>query len=163
MTYGDGVPPPLRGRLGGGAGSKRLYVPLAQKQQMQDRAQGLRHDMTQAEKKLWYILRGKQLGFKFRRQQALDVYIADFVCLEKRLIVELDGGQHAERTEYDRKRTAYLESQGFRVLRFWNHDVLQNPEGVVTVLLEHLARSPTPPSPVEGEGFSEASDYAQTH
>ena len=81
-------------------------------------------------------------GFKFRRQVEIDGYIADFRCPEKRLIIEVDGGQHTP--ERDARRTAFLESQGFRILRFWNDDVLQNLDGVWTVIEEALS---TPPHP----------------
>jgi len=84
-------------------------------------------------------LRGRQLcGFKFRRQHPVDRYIADFLCLEAKLIIELDGGQHAERVEYDAARTAVLEACGYRVLRFWNHQVLEEFEGVVETILREL-------------------------
>jgi very-short-patch-repair endonuclease len=97
-------------------------------------------------------------GYKFRRQQPIGNYIVDFVCLEKRLIVELDGGQHAE-SDYDAKRDAWLSEQGFSVLRFWNNDVLKNVEGVTERIFEKLKSSPfLAPSPQGGrkkiEGMS---------
>ncbi|HEX5022491.1 MAG TPA: DUF559 domain-containing protein [Candidatus Binatia bacterium] len=99
---------------------------------LRSRAGQLRKDPTDAERLLWQKLRFWQVdGFKFRRQQPLGNYIVDFVCLEKRFIVEVDGGQHAERMDYDRQRDAWLHDQGFVVLRFWNHDVLKNTDGVV--------------------------------
>jgi very-short-patch-repair endonuclease len=153
MTHPPEVPPPSRGRLGGGAPEGRKHLPLAQLEQTQERAQTLRKTLTDAEKKLWHCLRSKQLSHKFRRQLPFDDYIADFVCLELRLVVELDGGQHSEAIAYDAKRTAYFESQGFRVLRFWNHDVLSNIEGVVEVIASHIAPPPQP-SPARGEGVS---------
>jgi very-short-patch-repair endonuclease len=79
-------------------------------------------------------------GLKFRRQHPLGSYIVDFVCLEKRLIVELDGGQHAEQVNSDTERTAWLEAHGFRVLRFWNHDVLRDTEAVKEVISKALSR-----------------------
>src|SRR5437899_1689174 len=89
-------------------------------------AQRLRREMTDAERKLWSALRSRQMeGAKFRRQQPIGPFIADFVCQERRLIIEADGGQHAESSTDDR-RTAFLESKGYRVLRFWNNDILQN-------------------------------------
>lgn len=95
-------------------------------------ARRLRRDWTKAEARLWLALRGRKLdGFKFRRQVPIDRYFADFACLEARLVVELDGGQHAEHVEYDAARTAVLESCGFHVLRFWNHHVLAEIDGVV--------------------------------
>ena len=103
------------------------------------RARELRRASTPAERKLWSALRGKQLlGLKFRRQYPLPPYIVDFYCHEKRLIVELDGGQHNEvaQTAYDRERTAWLQAQGLRVIRFWNHEVETDLVGV----LEAIAR-----------------------
>jgi very-short-patch-repair endonuclease len=86
------------------------------------RARQLRKDMTEAERALWAKLRRRQvLGHKFRRQQQLGAYVVDFVCLDKKLVVELDGGQHARRHDCDAQRTRWLEAQGFEVLRFWNH------------------------------------------
>ncbi|TET23924.1 MAG: endonuclease domain-containing protein [Candidatus Stahlbacteria bacterium] len=93
-------------------------------------AKGLRKNMTQAERKLWKYLKNKQLGVKFRRQYPIDNYIVDFVCLESRLVVEIDGGQHSE-SRTDTSRDEYLRSQGFKVLRFWNTEVLENIEGVL--------------------------------
>lgn len=99
---------------------------------LRSRARQLRKDPTDAERLLWQKLRFWQVdGFKFRRRQPLGNYIVDFVCLEKRFIVEVDGGQHAECMDYDRQRDAWLHDQGFVVLRFWNHDVLKNTDGVV--------------------------------
>jgi adenine-specific DNA-methyltransferase len=107
------------------------------------RSRRLRRDSTDAERKLWNILRNRQLnGFKFRQQVEIDGYIADFFCPEKRLIIEVDGGQHTP--ERDARRTAFLESQGFRILRFWNNDVLQNLDGVWAAIEEALT---TPPHP----------------
>ena len=103
-------------------------------------ARELRRTLTPAERTLWRALRGKQLyGLRFRRQHPLPPYIVDFYCHERRLVVELDGGQHNEvvRTTYDRERTAWLQAQGLRVMRFWNHDVETNLTGV----LEAIARA----------------------
>lgn len=101
-------------------------------------ARTLRKTMTDAERALWRLLREKQLdGHRFRRQVPIDQYIADFACLEVRLIVEVDGGQHSE-SETDQRRTSYLQAQGFRVLRFWNNDVLGNREGVLRTISEAL-------------------------
>ncbi len=95
-------------------------------------ARKLRVNQTGAEARLWRKLRGRQLAdAKFRRQTPIGHYIVDFICLEARLIVELDGGQHAQNSAADAERTAWLEGQGFRVLRFWNNDVLSNTGGVV--------------------------------
>lgn len=96
------------------------------------RAQSLRREQTDAERKLWRELRGRRLeGFKFKRQVAIGTYIADFMCFKCKLIVEVDGSQHLDQIEYDERRTRWLEAQGFRVARYWNIDVLLNTEGVV--------------------------------
>lgn len=106
-----------------------------------EHARALRRNPTGAERALWKHLRMRQLdGFKFRRQQPLGPYVVDFVCLERRLIVELDGGQHAEQADSDAERTAWLEAHGFRVLRFWNHDVLKDIEAVKEVIRGVLSR-----------------------
>jgi very-short-patch-repair endonuclease len=103
------------------------------------RARDLRQNQTDVEKKLWQQLNNRQLqGFKFRRQYDLHPYIADFACVEKNLIVELDGGQHADAQEYDNERTKYFESKGFRVLRFWNNEVNENLDGVLQKISETL-------------------------
>ena len=102
-------------------------------------ARALRANQTDAETRLWLRLRDRRLaGAKFRRQAAIGPYIADFACFPARLIVELDGGQHAQDADADAARTAWLEGQGFRVLRFWNNDVLANTEGVLERILEAL-------------------------
>ena len=103
--------------------------------------QTLRQSPTDAEKHLWYFLRAKRLqGYKFRRQHLIHPFIVDFICLEKKLIVELDGGQHAERERYDSRRTAYLKTKGYDVLRFWNHDVLQSMEEVLGEIFRGLEK-----------------------
>ncbi|HEY5040130.1 MAG TPA: endonuclease domain-containing protein [bacterium] len=122
-------------------------------------ARSLRHHQTEAEKTLWKHLRSRQLqGMKFRRQQPFGPYIADFCSLENKLVVELDGGQHAEAQEKDAKRTKYLEQQGYRVIRIWDHEVFAN----VTAVLEYIQKSleaPSPqPSPLEGEGAKRKKD-----
>jgi very-short-patch-repair endonuclease len=105
------------------------------------RAQHLRKNSTDAERMLWQHLRLRQLGgYKFRRQHPLERYIVDFICLEKRLVIEIDGGQHNVRGAYDAERTAWLESQGFRVLRFWNSQVLKEIEAVKEVIWRTLAQ-----------------------
>jgi very-short-patch-repair endonuclease len=99
----------------------------------------LRKNQTDAEAVLWRHLRNRQLGgFKFRRQHSFPPYIVDFVCIEKRLVVELDGGQHANATEADERRTKFLEHKGFSVVRFWNNDALGNTEAVLERILELL-------------------------
>lgn len=103
--------------------------------------------MTDAERKLWYVLRRKNLGgARFRRQVPIGNYFADFCCLKSKLIIEVDGGQHAEQEPYDEARTRFLESRGFRVLRFWNNEVLNNIDGAVEFILEALVERSAPPS-----------------
>jgi very-short-patch-repair endonuclease len=95
-------------------------------------ARRLRRDATDVENRLWYHLRARQVAnAKFRRQEPIGPYVVDFCCVEAKLVVELDGGQHADRQQQDQQRSAFLNKCGFRVLRFWNHDVLQNIEAVV--------------------------------
>lgn len=105
--------------------------------------------MTVAEYKLWQALRGKQIeACRFRRQHPIGHYIADFACIEKALVIELDGGQHQDQMEYDERRTVYLQFQGWKVLRFWNNDVLSNLEGVLASVVDALtATPPSQPSP----------------
>ena len=108
------------------------------------RARFLRHNMTDAEKCLWRALRGlKGQGFHFRSQVPIDPYIVDFACYGERLVIEVDGGQHnmEPRIAADIKRDVFLSQQGFKVLRFWNNDVLQNTEGVMTIILHELERN----------------------
>lgn len=106
------------------------------------KAKALRKNLTEAEKKLWDTLRSKQMEqFKFRRQQPIGNYIVDFFCSELRLVVELDGGQHAEQMGYDEKRTQFLQSQGYHVLRFWNNEVMGNIEGVYGVIVDTIKGS----------------------
>jgi very-short-patch-repair endonuclease len=101
-------------------------------------ARQLRRQGTKAEMKLWFALRDRRLaGFKFVRQEAIGPYIVDFICREKNLIIEVDGGQHAE-SKRDRVRDQALSEAGYRVLRFWNSDVLSNREGVLTEILAKL-------------------------
>ncbi|MDO5640507.1 MAG: endonuclease domain-containing protein [Neisseria sp.] len=116
--------------------------------QQTQRARALRTNPTEAEQRLWQQLRGKQLhGIKFRRQHNIGRYIVDFVNLERKLVIELDGGQHAEQLDYDHQRTAYLESQGFRVLRFWNHEVLQQTIEVLAEIERHCRIATDSPPP----------------
>ena len=106
------------------------------------RARRLRAEQTDAERRLWAILGGRRLGgFKCRRQVPINGYFADFVCLEAKLIVEADGSQHASNTVADARRTADLEIAGWRVVRFWNNDILQNTEGVAQAILDEIRAS----------------------
>ena len=155
--------PPCGGRLDGGAVRPRMQMPTAQQEKTLEYAQALRSNLTHAEKKLWHVLRSEQLGIKFRRQHPIDQYIADFVCLEQRLVIELDGGQHSKAITKDEARTAYLESQGFRVLRFWNNEVMDNMEGVVATIMLQLASPPIQPSPARGEGVPVTTPLPTTH
>jgi very-short-patch-repair endonuclease len=99
-------------------------------------ARALRHEMTDAETRLWTMLRSHRFeGVHFRRQHPIGPYIADFCSPGSKLVIELDGSQHIDQTVYDRKRTEYLESRSYRVIRFWNHEVLSEMD---TVLLEML-------------------------
>lgn len=107
-------------------------------------AKRLRHDSTDAERLIWSRLRAHRLaGFKFNRQAPIGPYIVDFACFEEKLVIELDGGQHGEAVERDKQRDEWLSCQGFRVLRFWNNEVLGNLEGVLTRVLEVLELSPS--------------------
>ena len=93
------------------------------------RARELRRNLTDAERALWQVLRNRQVsGYRFRRQAPIGPYVVDFVCFEIRLVIEVDGGQHIERADYDEGRTAWLEGAGFRVIRFWNNEVLLERE-----------------------------------
>jgi very-short-patch-repair endonuclease len=112
-------------------------------------AMELRHNQTDAERALWFRLRDRRLrGLKFRRQMPVYRYVVDFCCEAAHLVIELDGGQHAERSKEDAERTAALEAQGYLVLRFWNNDVLRNIDGVVESILETLNPSLPHPSPL---------------
>jgi very-short-patch-repair endonuclease len=120
----------------------------------------MRANPTPAERRLWSMLRDRRTpDAKFRRQYVIAPYIVDFACIERSLIIEADGGQHSESTS-DRRRDAYLHSKGFRVLRFWNNEVIENPSGVFELISAelHTPHPPTaaqrvPPSPMTGEGL----------
>ena len=103
------------------------------------RARQLRNTCTDAERRLWYFLRQRNLGgYKFRRQYPIAGYIVDLVCVSARVVVELDGGQHADAVDYDLARTATLQEQGYCVLRFWNTDALQRTDAVLAEILRVL-------------------------
>jgi very-short-patch-repair endonuclease len=111
--------------------------------------------MTDSERKLWSRLRMEQMGVKFRRQHPLGSYIADFACLDPKVIVELDGSQHAGLVDYDARRDAFFREKGFAVLRFATDEPLKNIDGVLTVIAEQLGLAgerPHPNLPPEGEG-----------
>ena len=101
------------------------------KSKFKERRKGLRKSSTPQEFKLWFYLKNKNLGVKFRRQQSIGPYIADFYCKEKNLIIELDGSQHIEAKKYDKERDSYLQTLGIKVLRFWNSEVEKNIEEVL--------------------------------
>jgi very-short-patch-repair endonuclease len=111
-------------------------------------AKALRTNQTDAELKIWQILRaGRLMGYKFKRQVPIADFIVDFVCFEQKLVVKIDGGQHAQNSE-DVLRDAKLIEMGFRVLRFWNNDVMNNLDGVLMVILERLQTATPLPSPL---------------
>jgi very-short-patch-repair endonuclease len=117
-----------------------------------DFARRLRRNQTDAERVLWFRLRGRRLaGLKFKRQVPVDRYVADFLCSDGKLIVEIDGGQHDQQRERDSIRTATLEAMGYLVLRFWNSDIMQNTEGVLQDILSTVSQSrfdPPHPNPL---------------
>ena len=115
-------------------------------------ARSLRRSQTKAERKMWMLLRDRRLsGLKFRRQHPIGAYVVDFCCLEVRLIIELDGGHHASNRARDTRRSQFLDAEGYRVLRFWNNEVLGNTSGVLYRIVEALT-SPHPALSPEGRG-----------
>jgi very-short-patch-repair endonuclease len=114
----------------------------------------LRIDMTDAERRLWSRLRREQLGVKFRRQHPLGTYVLDFVCIDPKLVIEIDGSQHLDQLTYDGRRTAWLESHGYSVIRFWANEVLSETDAVVTAVIQSLGlvvpAAPTPTLPQWG-------------
>ena len=113
----------------------------------------MRHASTEAERKLWWHLRHRLHlnGSHFRRQVQIGPFIADFACHQLKLVIEIDGSQHGSQTTNDETRTRHLESEGYRVLRFWNNDVLSNVDGVLAGIQNAIAATPTPnPSPQGG-------------
>lgn len=120
-------------------------------------AKSMRSTQTPAEERLWYFLRAHRfLGLEFKRQKPLGPYIVDFVCMERGLVIELDGGQHGDQVAYDRERDAWLAGQGFTVLRSWNHDVM-NQIGSVLERIRQAVEAPSSPTPLPqaGEGSQE--------
>lgn len=115
------------------------------------RSRELRNNPTAAEQKLWMHLRNRQLGVRFNRQVPLCPFICDFAARSAKLIIEVDGGQHATRSAQDMARTEFVERKGYRLLRFWNNDVLERIEGVMMAIEEALKDRPSPsPSPIAG-------------
>jgi len=118
--------------------------PLRSNPKTRTRAIELRKELTPAERKLWALIRNDQLGVSFRRQHAIGKYIPDFVCIKKKLIIELDGSHHLEQAEYDAERTKLLEAQGYKVIRFWNNEVMNDINGVIWNIQLALAESIRP-------------------
>lgn len=145
-------PSPLKGEDGRGPkATTTLPLPDAR-----EKARALRKQMTDAERKLWSMLRRDHLGVHFRKQHPIGPYIADFACVDPKIVVELDGGQHAdlEAQAYDQTRTAFIEAEGFRVLRFWNDDAMRHMPVVLEAIMEAVcaAAGPLPNPPLQGEG-----------
>ena len=108
-------------------------------------AKAMRHQPTNAEAIIWTALRGARLqGCKFKRQQPIGVYIVDFVCFEHTLIIEIDGGQHGDEVSKDQARSDWLQSQGFRVMRFWNNEVIERKDDVLESIIRALREYPSP-------------------
>jgi very-short-patch-repair endonuclease len=126
---------------------------------MKSRARALRRNMTDAERILWRSLRDRKMGgWKFRRQHPIRPFIVDFVCVERRLIIEVDGGQHASKVQADASRSSYLRKKGYKILRFWNNQVLNESEAVLDMILAALnddTPSPRPSPPNLGERESQ--------
>jgi adenine-specific DNA-methyltransferase len=152
-------PSPAGGRGAGGEGARTAYIPNPPAripESLLRHAREMRKGATDAEILLWQLLRDRQVGgAKFRRQHPIGKFITDFYCDEHRLVIELDGGQHAGQKAYDEERTAFLEQQGLKVLRFWNNQVLNETDGVLQVIWEHVGGGETltpTPLPPAGEG-----------
>ncbi|MGO8868982.1 MAG: endonuclease domain-containing protein [Alphaproteobacteria bacterium] len=114
--------------------SSKHRPPPQPRPEISDRARRLRRDETEAERRVWRAIRDRRLGVKFRRQVPIGPYFADFACVARKLVVELDGGQHAEPTRYEEERGRVTAANGYRVLRFWNNDVMDNLDGVVEAI-----------------------------
>ena len=129
---------------------------IQRQQLLKERARALRSQQTDAEQCLWYCLRaGRFMGIKFKRQKPMGNYIVDFVAPSHKLIIELDGGQHAEQQEYDRDRDTWLRNQGYTVVRFWNHQVLTETQAVLEAVRQKIQTLPAlspDPSPASGRG-----------
>ena len=142
-----------------------VYIPLAHlweragERELMDQsilrqhARDLRKNSTDAEQYLWYYLRANRMGYKFKRQYPVCRYIVDFICLQRQLVIELDGDQHQVNESRDRTRTADLNLRGLEVLRFWNHEIFLETEGVLMTIHDALVVGPLPnPLPQVGEG-----------
>lgn len=124
-------------------GVESLKIRRRINKEMTSHARVLRANMTDVERLLWRAIRGKQLcGYRFRRQHPIGFYIADFACLDKKCVIELDGGQHQDQVAYDERRNLFLQTQGWQVLRFWNNDVLANLDGVLFTVADTLSTLP---------------------
>lgn len=146
MHSAEAIPLPPLLRWGGvrGGGMTRMSRPIDRRV---SRARRLRQNPTDAEHRLWQKLRKPPFdSIHFRRQATIGPYFADFACHARRLVIEVDGGQHAENIS-DSKRTAYLNAQGYRVLRFWNNDVRDNIEGVLDAIIDAIRIMPPTPDP----------------
>jgi very-short-patch-repair endonuclease len=149
--------------LWGGQGWGHSHMQHQATPTAQRNARILRRGMTDSERKLWSHLRGNGLGVRFRRQHPLGSYVADFACLDPKLVIELDGSQHAADAAYDQRRDAFFHAQGFAVLRFSTDAPLRNAEGVLTVILEQLtalagAAAPIPAFPQRGKEMNTRSN-----
>jgi very-short-patch-repair endonuclease len=110
------------------------------------RARELRSRLTDAERRLWYLLRRNHLGCHFKRQYPIGPYFADFACVRLRLVIEIDGGQHADQSEYDATRDQFIRAQGFEVFRIWSNEALQQTDAVLAAIQRAVAdRKPPPP------------------
>ena len=107
------------------------------------RARGLRRNATEAEKRIWHALRDKIPGTKFRRQVPIGPFYGDFLCFSAKVVIDVDRSHHGEAQDYDARRTAFIQAQGYRIIRFWNNDVLENTDGVIAMVLESLSPSPS--------------------
>jgi very-short-patch-repair endonuclease len=118
-----------------------------------ERARELRQRSTDSERRLWHWLRNRQIdGVKFRRQVPIGSYVVDFMAADRRLIIEIDGGQHTVQQDYDQRWTAWLEGQGYQVIRFWSNEVLANTEGVIEAISIALKLRPPHPDPLPPSG-----------
>ncbi len=149
-----------------GGGSDKNFAQRNYELKNLSRSKELRSNMTDHEKILWYKINNDQLGYKFRSQQPIGNYIVDFVCFEKNLIIELDGSGHAQKIEYDANRDKFLSNQGFRILRLWNNEFLENVNGIMDYIVELLRNSELTPhqnrfailTPPQGGSLSPSSD-----
>jgi very-short-patch-repair endonuclease len=127
------------------------------------RARELRRNSTEAERRLWRALRAKLPGRKWRRQMPVGPYFVDFACFGERLVIELDGGQHADATGYDEARTRFIQAQGYRVLRFRNNDVLSNTDGVLERITQSLSQREREGGAERREGELDTASSSPSH